>query len=155
MLAQAIARPLDLQHDGMMQKAVEERGGDDEVAEDVSPLGEAAVRGEDHGAPLITGVDELEEQIAAARNDREVADFVDNEQGEAAEVSDSLAQSALAFGPGERGDDVGEGAEVDAAASFHRLDAERQAEMGLAGAGWTDQVDGLGAIDELGIRRAP
>ena len=28
----------------------------------------------DHGAPLITGVDELEEQIAAARNDREVAD---------------------------------------------------------------------------------
>ena len=99
-LAQAIARPLDLQHDGMMQKAVEERGGDDGVAEDVSPLGEAAVRGEDHGAPLITGVDELEEQIAAARNDREVADFVDNEQGEAAEVSDfsrrAPSRSALA-----------------------------------------------------------
>jgi hypothetical protein len=32
-LAQAIARPLDLQHDGMMQKAVEERGGDDGIAE--------------------------------------------------------------------------------------------------------------------------
>ena len=119
----------------MMQKAVEQRGGDDGIAEDVSPLGEAAVRGEDHGALLVTGVDELEEQIAAAGNDREVADFVDNEQGEAAEVSDSLAQSALSFGPGERGDDVGEGAEVDAAAGFHRLDAERQAEMGLAGAG--------------------
>ena len=45
-----------------------------EVAEDVSPLGEAAVRGEGSWPPLITGVDELEEQIAVARNDREVAD---------------------------------------------------------------------------------
>ena len=39
--------------------------------------------------------------------------------------------------------------DADAAAGFHRLDAERQAEMGLAGAGRTDQVDGLGATDEL------
>ena len=63
------------------------------------------------GAPLITGVDELEEQIAAARNDREVADFVDNGAGRSGRsTSDLFAQSALAFGPGERGDDVGEGA---------------------------------------------
>ena len=119
----------------MMQEAVEQRGGDDGIAEDVSPLGEAAVRGEDHGALFVASIDELEEEIAAAGNDREVADLVDNEQGEAAEVSDSLAQSALSFGPGERGDDIGEGAEVDAAAGLHRLDAERQAEVGLARAG--------------------
>src|SRR5579863_3184523 len=118
----------------MMQEAVEQRGGDDGIAEDVSPLGEAAVRGEDHGALFVASVDELEEEIAAG-NDWEVADLVDNEQDEAAEESDSLAQSALSFGPGERGDDLGEGAEVDAAAGLHRLDAEPQAEVGLAGAG--------------------
>jgi hypothetical protein len=84
-----------LQDDGMMQEAVEQRGGDDGIAADVSPLGEAAVRGEDHGALFVASVDELEEEIAAAGNDREVADLVDNEQGKAAEVSDSLVQSAL------------------------------------------------------------
>jgi hypothetical protein len=84
-----------LQDDGMMQEAVEQRGGDDGIAKDVSPLGGAAVRGEDHGAVFVASVDELEEEIAAAGNDREVADLVDNEQSEAAEVSDSLAQSAL------------------------------------------------------------
>ena len=84
---------------------------------------------------LVPGVDELEEEIAAAGRDGEVADLVDDEQREAAVVADPLAKSAVAFGLGERGDDVGERAEVDAAAGFHRLDAERQAEMGLAGAG--------------------
>ena len=69
-------------------------------------------------ALFVSGVDELEEQVAAAGNDREVADLVDDEQGEAAEVSDSLAQRAFAFGLGERSDDVGERAEVDAAARF-------------------------------------
>jgi hypothetical protein len=32
----------------------------------LAPLGEAAVGGEDHGALLVAGVDQLEEQIAGA-----------------------------------------------------------------------------------------
>ena len=119
----------------MMQEAVEQRGGDDGIAEDVSPLGEAAVRGEDHGALFVASIDELEEEIAAAGNDRELADLVDNEQGEAAEVSDSLAKGAVAFGFDEGCDDVGERAEVDAAAGFDRLDAEGEAQVRLAGSG--------------------
>ena len=70
MLTQAIARALDLDHDGMVEQPVEERGGDDGIAEDLAPFGEAAVRGEDHGALFVAGVDELEEEIAAAGNDR-------------------------------------------------------------------------------------
>ena len=64
---------LDLDHDGVVQQTVEQRGGDDGVAEDLAPFGEAAIRGEDHGALFVTGVDELEEQIAAAENDRQIA----------------------------------------------------------------------------------
>ena len=42
-LTKAIARPLDLEDHGVVQKSVEERSGDHEIAEDVSPLGEAAI----------------------------------------------------------------------------------------------------------------
>ena len=43
MLAHAIAGALDLNDDGVMEQAVEERGGDDGIAEHLAPLGEAAV----------------------------------------------------------------------------------------------------------------
>ena len=108
MLAQAIARALDLDDDGVVQQPVEQRRGDDGIAEDLAPFGKAAVRGEDHGAFFVAGVDELEEQIAAAGRDRQVADLVDDEQRGAAEEADALAQGAFAFGLGERGDEVGE-----------------------------------------------
>jgi len=65
----------------------------------ISPHSEAAVRGQDHSAFFIAGVDELEEQVAAAGSDREVADFVDDEQRKAAVVAEALAQSAVTFGP--------------------------------------------------------
>ena len=133
-LAEAIAGSLDLYDLGVVEQAVEQRGGDDLVAEDVAPLAEAAVGGEDHGAALISSVDELEEQIGAAWSDREVADLVDDQQGIAGNEADALLELALAFGLGQRGDDVGQGAEVDALAGLDRLDAERGGEVGLAGA---------------------
>jgi hypothetical protein len=68
----------------------------------------------DHGALFVTGVDELKEEIAAVRNDREIADLIDDEQSEAAEEPDFLAQNSFAFGLGESADDIGEAAEVDA-----------------------------------------
>jgi len=57
----------------MVQEPVEQRRGDDGVTEDLAPFGEASVRRQDHGAFFIAGVDELEEQIAAAENDRQIA----------------------------------------------------------------------------------
>ena len=133
----------------MVKQSVEKGRRDDGIAEDVAPLGEAAVRGEDHRALFVPGVDELEEEIAAAGRDREVADLVDDEQRKAAVVADPLAKGAVAFGLGERDDDVGERAEVDAAAGFDRLDAEGEAQMSLAGSGWTYEMERFGAVDEL------
>ena len=37
-LAQAVARTFDLDDHGMMQEPVEERGGDDRIAEDLAPM---------------------------------------------------------------------------------------------------------------------
>ena len=55
----------------------------------------------------------------------------------------------FALGLGERGDDVGERGEVDAAAGLHGLDGERGGKMALAGAGRPKQMHHLGAVDEL------
>ena len=41
---------------------------------------------------FVAGVDELEEQVAAAGGDRQVADFVDDEQRTAAQEADFLAR---------------------------------------------------------------
>lgn len=49
----SVARSLDLYDDGMMEQTVEQRGGDDWAAENVTPFGEAAV--EDHCALLVAG----------------------------------------------------------------------------------------------------
>ena len=46
-------------------------------------------------------------------------------------------------------DEIGERGEVDAAAGFDGLDAERDGEMALAGAGRAEEVHDLGAVDEL------
>ena len=98
-LAQPIARSFDLDDDGVVEQPIEQRGGDDGIAEDLAPFGKAAVGGEDHGALLVAGVDELEEQVAAAGRDRQVADLVDDEQRGAAEIADALAQAALRARP--------------------------------------------------------
>ena len=75
MLAQAVAGALDLNDDGVVQQSVEQGRGDDGIAEHLAPFGEAAVGGEDHGAALVSDVDQLEEQVAAAGHDRQVADL--------------------------------------------------------------------------------
>ena len=98
MLTQAIARAFDLDDDGVVKEPVQEGRGDDGIIKNFAPFGKAAIGGEDHGALFVAGVDELEEQIAAAGNDGQVADFVDDEQGKSAEEPDLLAQGAFTSG---------------------------------------------------------
>ena len=134
MLAHAIAGALDLNDDGVMKQPVEQRGGDDRIAEDVAPFGKAAVGSEDHGALFVAGIDELEEQVGAAWGNRQIADLVDDEQRTAAQEADFLAQRALAFSLGKDGNEVGQRDEVDAFAGADGLDGECRGEMGFAGA---------------------
>ena len=112
-LAQAIAGAFDLEDDGVMQQAVEQRGGDHRIAEDLAPFGEAAIGGQDHRAALVAGIDELEEQIAPAgaqaadsRSRRRSAGQWRGRESGSARASASRARRS------QRGDDVGEGAEV-------------------------------------------
>ena len=103
-----------------MEQAIEQSRCDDGIAEDLTPFGKAAVGCEDHCPFLVAGVDELEEQIAAAGHDGQITDFVDNQEGWSAEEADALLQAALAFGAGKCGDELGERREVDALAGLVR-----------------------------------
>src|SRR4029453_17423410 len=103
------AGALDLDDDGMVQQAIKQGRGDNRAAEDVAPFGEAAVRGQDHGAPPKTGVNELKDQIAAAGDDGQVADLVDDQQLRPAQEAQAFAQGALPIRLGARTDDFGQG----------------------------------------------
>lgn len=61
MLAQPVGFAFDRDDHRVMQQAIEQRGGDHGIADDVGPLAEAAVAGHDHGAAFVAGVDQLEE----------------------------------------------------------------------------------------------
>ena len=125
-LTESITRTLDLNDDGVVKQSIKECGGDNGITEELAPFCEAAVGGEDHGSFFVSCIDELEEQIAAAGNDWQVADFVYDKQREAAKEPDLLTQCALALGFGERADEITERREVDATAGLDGLDAERE-----------------------------
>src|SRR3954469_12991938 len=96
---------------------------------------------------------QLEKQIAAAGHHGQVADLVDNEQRKGREEANALAQSAFALRLGQRGNEVGQGAEVDAPARLDGLDPERHGQVRFARARWTEQMNGFVPIDEVQLRQ--
>ena len=90
-LSHAIAGSLDLDDHSVVKEAVQQGRRHHRIAKDLAPFGKAAVGCEDHGALFVSGVDELEEQVAAARRDRELSDLVNDEQGGAAQEADPFA----------------------------------------------------------------
>lgn len=79
-LPHAIAGALYLDHDGMVEQAIEESCGNDGVTENLAPFGKASIGGKDHGALFVAGIDELEEQVSAPRGHRKIADLIDDKQ---------------------------------------------------------------------------
>ena len=61
---------------GVVDDAVDHRGGDDLVSEYVTPASEGQVRCQDQRGMFVTTRDELEEQIRRVLLERNVADFV-------------------------------------------------------------------------------
>ena len=134
--AKPVAGAFDLNDDGMVEQAVEQRGGNDGIAEGLAPFGKAAVAGEDHGAFFIASVHQLEEEVGTAVGDGQIADLVDDQVRCAVVKTQLFDQPALALRPGEGFDQFGEGAAIDAFPGLDRGDAERGREMALAGACW-------------------
>src|SRR5712691_12226980 len=73
----APAGPVDGDDVAVVEEAVEDGGGEDLVGEDLAPLAEGLVAGDDDGAFLVAAGDDLEDEIGVVAGQGEVAGFVD------------------------------------------------------------------------------
>ena len=80
-LAEAIAAAVDVDDVHVVEQPVEDRRGEDFVGgEDLGPVADVLVGGQDNGALLISSAHETEEEVGLVSVERSEADFVDNEQ---------------------------------------------------------------------------
>src|SRR5882672_7782947 len=139
----------DVQGHGVMQHAIEDRGGDHAVAEHVGPGREALVTGEDHRPALVAATDQLEEEVRAKPIDRQVADLVDDEQLRSGVDLELVVQAAFAARLREGADHRRCGGELHSVAGLDRLEPEPDAQVCLAYAGWAEDDDVLAVADEV------
>ena len=78
------------------------------------------VRGDDQRGPFVAGGHELEEQVRGLGFEGDVADLVDDQQRDPAELDQFVLEPAGVVGLGEAGDPLGGGGERDAVAGFGR-----------------------------------
>ena len=116
----------------------------------ISPqAAERLVAGDDQAGALVAAADEHEHQVGGLGVERDVADFVDDQQRDPLQPGELVVEAALALGVGEQRDPFGGGAERDAVAGQAGADADRDREMALAGAGRAEQDDVLAAGEEV------
>ena len=155
MLPEAVTVAVDLDDNGVMEEPIEECRCDYAIPEDLAPLGKAPVAGQYYGTLFVAGVDELKEQVRATAFQRQIAHLVDDQKGVTGKEPDTLGQRAFPFSLKERGDDLGQGGQVDAFARLDGLDPQGDRQMGLACARGPEEVDHFFPVDEaqLGQRQ--
>jgi len=122
---------------------IQDGRGDHRVAEDLVPLAEAAVRGQDQGPLLVAPRDELEEQMSPVTVNGDVADLVDDQELGLAEELEPLLDAVLGIGPGQRGNERHGLGEAGPVALGDGLDAQGHGQMGFAHPGRPQQDDVL------------
>ena len=85
----------DSDDDCVVEEPVEVGRRDDGGSEDVAPLCEASVRGEDHRAFFATRICDLEEQARAALRDGQATGFIDDEDHGPREEADFFRRADL------------------------------------------------------------
>src|SRR6266511_1435878 len=79
--AQPVGRSVDADDDASVQQPVEHGGGDDRVAERGGPRGDADVGGDGGGGAVgVAGVDHLEQRGGGLGGQRQVAQFIDQQE---------------------------------------------------------------------------
>ena len=125
----------------MVAEAVEQRGGQLLVAEDLDPLGEREVGGDDRGTALVAVGEQVEEQFAAGAVEVHEAQLVDDQQGDAQVALVQPRERALVARLDQFADEVGGADEGDPLPALHGFDPERDREMGLARADRSGDAD--------------
>ena len=131
----------------MVPEAVEQRRGELLVAEDLHPLAEGEVGGDDRRAPLVAVGEQVEEQLSAGALEGHEAELVDDQQRHAQVALVQPGERELVARLDEVADEVGGADEGDAVTAAGGLDAERDREVRLAGADRSGDDDVLAALE--------
>ena len=70
----------------VMGQPIEQRGGHLGVAEDARPFAEGEVGGDDDRGALVEPADQVEEELAAGLGERQIAEFVEDDEVHAGEL---------------------------------------------------------------------
>src|SRR5512145_2396584 len=95
---QSIALPLDVDGSRVMEQPVEDRGGEDLVVEDLAPVDEALVAGDDEAGPFVASDEEAEEQARLLAGQRQVAELVQDQHARIGELLQGPLESVLVAG---------------------------------------------------------
>jgi hypothetical protein len=112
----------------VVDEPVDQGGSDHRVAEDLAPLLEAAVAGDDDRAALVASGDEREEEVGCLSFERQVADFVNDEELVALEPAQLLLELVAILRGLQLRDPFLGGGEGDAVAALTGFEAERDRE---------------------------
>ena len=132
----------------MVQQPIQNRRGDHPVPEDVPPVGEALVGGEDDRPPFIPSTDELEEQVRPLPIDGQIPNLIHDEQARDRVELELLLQPILGEGLTKGGHHRSRRGEEDPVAVVDRLEPESHRQVRLAHPGWTKQHEILSQLDE-------
>ena len=147
LLAEAVAVPFDVDGDGVVEQAIEDRGRDHGIAEHLAPGAETLIAGEDDGPALVAARDELEEKVGPLAVNGDVADLVDDEDLGLGQELQAFVPAILRQGLAEGGDLPRGRGEQRAVAVLTCFEPERDGQMGLADAGRTEQEDIVAPLD--------
>ena len=141
----SVALDVHLEDGRVMDEAVdrgERHGG---IGEDLAPLAERLVGGDEHGAAFVAGADELEQDAGLGLILGDVGEIVEDQEVEAVEPVDGGLEVEFAPRDLELLDEIGGAGEQDAPSVLDQGEADGCGEMALAAAGWAEQEQ-IGAL---------
>ena len=141
MLAHAVTVAADIDNVAMVHQSIDQGTGHDVVAEHLAPLVEAFVACEDGRGVLVAATHELEEEHRPGPRDRQIPDLVDDQHAGEDERLHPLREATGLLRLLQRGDQVGQGAVVDAPPALGRGNGETDRQVALADTGrYNDMV---------------
>ena len=119
---------------GVVQEPVEDADGGGLLGQESAPLLEGPVRADGQGSAFVGAGDEPEQQLGAGVVERGEAEFVEDDQVDAQQGFDDLADGVVGQAAVEGFDEVGGGEVADLVPGVDRGDPEPDQGVGLAGA---------------------
>ena len=134
---------------GVVDESVEKRCGEFFGTEDLHPLAEGKVAGDDGGAPLVAIGEEVEEKLRLDFVERDEAELVQDQERHAAIAAMQPRELAIVASFDEFADKICDARVQDSRAATRGLNTERDCHVRLAGSDRANDNHVLAVVDEL------